>query len=69
MTRKKKIKSSAPAIHIGVDKQQLDDVTAMVCRILNTPAGDSAKVAGLETLRHFCEVKNVTIQNCNFEVK
>ncbi len=63
---------SANSIHIGADANQtkavLPEITKSILQILTTPAGDEVKKAALGMLSGTFEVKNCTIQNCNFEM-
>lgn len=55
------------AVHIGATKESITHAREAILDILNSKnAGDTAKVAAFEALRHFTEVKNATVQNCNF---
>ena len=70
--KKKTIKTqkSSPTamLMVGATKESVQEARSVVLEVLNSEkAGDTAKVAAFETLRHMCEIKQVNISNCNFE--
>lgn len=60
-------KRGEAAIYVGTTPAAMVEGKKAIMEILNaTGAGDPAKVAAFETLRHFTAPRAVTIENCNF---
>lgn len=59
-------KRDAPMMHIGANKQGIEQVAQEIIEVLATNAGDAVKIKALDVLEKVGSVSNVSVTGCSF---